>query len=174
MNERDDKPMARDDKVTHKAATGAGAVIGGAAGGVAGGTAAGAAIGGLTGPVGAAIGAVAGAVVGAVAGKGVAKAVDPAAEDKYWRENYSSRDYATGGSYDDYGPAYLYGVDAYARQPDRHFDEVEPDLSRDWERSRGNSTLGWDRARHASRDAWHRVSNAAERAIPGDSDRDGR
>ena len=30
------------------------------------------------------------------------------------------------------------------------------------------------RAKHASRDAWDRLSNAVERAVPGDSDRDGR
>ena len=159
---------------THPVATGTGAVVGGAAGGIAGGAAAGAAVGGMTGPVGAAVGAVAGAVVGALAGKGIAKAVDPAAEDQYWRENYSSRPYVSGGSYNDYGPAYRYGVDAYTRYPNRSFDDVESDLSRDWSTNRGGSSLEWERAKHASRDAWHRVSNAAERAIPGDSDRDGR
>lgn len=175
MKDRSDKPVAKDKTGTHKAATGAGAVVGGAAGGVAGGAAAGAAVGGMTGPVGAAVGAAAGAVAGAVAGKGIAKAVDPGAEDRYWRDNYSSRPYiASGSTYDDYGPAYRYGVDAYSRNPERRFDELEPDLGRDWDRSRGRSSLEWDRARHASRDAWDRVSNAAERAIPGDSDRDGR
>lgn len=175
MNDRNDRPVAKDEKGTHKAATGAGAVVGGAAGGVAGGAAAGAAVGGMTGPVGAAVGALAGAVVGAVAGKGIAKAVDPKAEDQYWRDNYANRAYVTGGStYDDYGPAYRYGVDAYQRYPDRRFDDVEPHLQRDWGTSRGSSKLEWDHARHASRDAWDRVSNAAERAIPGDSDRDGR
>jgi hypothetical protein len=128
----------------------------------------------MTGPVGAAVGAVAGAVVGALAGKGIANAVDPAVEDQYWRENYSSRPYVSGASYDDYGPAYRYGVDAYTRYPNRSFDDVESDLGRDWSTYRGNSSLEWERAKHASRDAWHRVSNAAERAIPGDSDRDGR
>jgi len=34
--------------------------------------------------------------------------------------------------------------------------------------------LGWDQGRHATRDAYERVSNTIERAIPGDSDRDGR
>ncbi|WP_298232171.1 hypothetical protein [uncultured Azohydromonas sp.] len=159
---------------SHPVATGTGAVVGGAAGGIAGGAAAGAAVGGMTGPVGAAVGAVAGAVVGALAGKGIANAVDPAVEDQYWRDNYSSRPYVSGGSYDDYGPAYRYGVDAYTRYPNRSFDDVESDLGRDWNTQRGSSSLEWERAKHASRDAWHRVSNAAERAIPGDSDRDGR
>jgi hypothetical protein len=149
-----------------------GAVAGGVVGGVAGGATTGALAGGVTGPVGAAIGAAAGAVVGALAGK--AKA-DPVVEDSYWRDNYSSRPYvSSGATYDDYGPAYRHGVDAYARYPDRHFDEIESDLGRDWSTSRGTSSLEWERAKHASRDAWTRVKDAAERAMPGDSDRDGR
>ena len=144
-----------------------GAVAGGVVGGVAGGAAAGAAAGGMTGPVGAAVGAAVGAVVGAVAGR---RKADPAVEEAYWRDNYSTRPYVAGGSYDDYGPAYRYGADAYSRYPDRSFDEVEPELGRGWTGARGSSSLEWERAKHASRDAWHRV----ERAIPGDADGDGR
>ena len=121
------------------------------------------------------MGAVAGAVVGALAGKGVAKAVDPEKEDLYWRDNYSSRPYIrSGSSYDDYAPAYRYGVDSYSRHPDRSFDEMEPELGRDWHSTRGSSKLEWEHAKHASRDAWHRLSDGVERAVPGDSDRDGK
>ena len=155
-----------------KSTTGTGAVMGGVAGGVAGGAAAGAAVGGLSGPVGAVVGAAVGAVVGAVAGKSLK--TDPMAEDAYWRENYATRPYVDGAGYDEFGPAYAYGVHAYSRHPDRSFDELESDLGRDWSTIRGRSTLGWDRARHASRDAWQRLSDSVERAIPGDSDRDGR
>ena len=35
-------------------------------------------------------------------------------------------------------------------------------------------SLEWEHARPAARDAWDRVSNATERVIPGDSDKDGR
>lgn len=157
-----------DDK--NRAATGA--VVGGVVGGVATGAATGAAVGGVTGPVGAAIGAAVGAAVGAIAGKAIK--VDPAAEDAHWRENYATRPYATGASYDDLGPAYAYGVNSYGKHPGRSFDDVEGDLGRDWETARGRSSLGWDRAKHASRDAWQRVSDSVERAGPGDSDRDGR
>lgn len=149
-----------------------GAVVGGVTGGVAGGAAAGAAVGGMTGPVGAAVGAAIGAAAGALAGKGMK--ADPATEDAYWRDNFSSRPYAAGRSYDDYGPAYSYGVNAHSRYPGRSFDEIEPELGRDWGSTRGRSSLDWDNARHASRDAWQRVSDSVERAIPGDSDRDGR
>lgn len=154
-------------------ATGVGAAVGGVAGGVAGGAAAGAAVGGMTGPVGAAVGAAVGAVAGALAGRGMA--ADPAVEDAYWRDNYASRPYVDSGSnYDDYAPAYRYGVDAYSRHPGRSFDDVESDLGRDWGTARGRSSLEWERAKHATRDAWQRLSDNVERAIPGDSDRDGR
>lgn len=152
---------------SHPVGTGVGAVLGGAA--------AGAATGTVAGPVGTVVGAAVGAVVGGLAGKAIAEGIDPTVEDAYWRDNYTSRDYvAPGASYDDYGPAYGYGVSEYGRYPGRRFDDVEADLERGWDVRRGSSTLGWDRARHATRDAWQRVSNAVERAVPGDSDRDGR
>ena len=55
------------------------------------------------------------------------------------------------------------------------FDEVENDLRRDWDESHrgsGASSAGgtWDRVRDSVRRAWHK----AERAMPGDADRDGR
>jgi len=174
MVERNDTRLPGDKDGSAPAATGVGAVVGGAAGGVAGGMAAGAAIGGMTGPVGAAVGAAVGAVAGALAGRSIAKA-DPVAEDAYWRDNYAGRPYVESGStYDDYAPAYRYGVDAYSRNPDRRFDDLEPELSRDWGTARGGSSLEWERAKHASRDAWQRLSDTVERAVPGDSDRDGR
>lgn len=161
------------DKSEKKAVgTGIGTVGGAVAGGVAGGATAGALAGGVTGPVGAAIGAAVGAVAGAVMGR---KTADPAAEDSYWRENHTSRPYAQKDmGFDHYQPAYRAGVESYNRNPSRSFDDVEPELGRDWSRARGNSKLEWEHARPAARDAWERVSNAAERAIPGDSDKDGR
>jgi hypothetical protein len=65
-------------------------------------------------------------------------------------------------------------VESYNRNPDRRFEDVEPEIERDWGRARGNSSLEWEHARPAARDAWDRVSNATERMIPGDSDKDGR
>ena len=162
----------KDDTKKKGAGTGAGAVAGAAVGGVAAGATTGALAGGVTGPVGAAIGAVTGAVVGALMGKDKA---DPLAEDVFWRDNFSSRPYVDkSASYDDYGPAYRHGVEAHTRYPDRHFDEIESDLGRDWSSSRGNSSLEWERAKHASRDGWSRVKDTVERAVPGDSDRDGK
>ncbi len=148
--------------------------VGTGVGAVAGGIAAGAAVGTVAGPVGTAIGAAVGAIAGGLAGHGVAELVDPTAEEAYWRENYSSRPYVAGESYDDFGPAYRYGVSSYTMYPDRTFDDVESDLNRDWDGARGTSTLEWDRAKLAARDSWQRVSDSVERAVPGDSDRDGK
>ena len=149
--------------------------VGTGVGAVAGGMAAGAAFGTVAGPVGTAVGAAVGAVVGGLAGKGVAETIDPTREDAFWRENYDRRPYASGSSFDDYGPAYAYGVGSYSRFGDRgSFDQVESDLSRGWNTARGKSNLTWDRARHATRDAWNRLSDGVERAIPRDSDLDGK
>lgn len=166
--------LDRTDGTARPVATGVGAVVGGAAGGIAGGAAAGAALGGMTGPVGAAVGAVVGAVAGAMAGRGIANAGDPVAEESYWRDNHANRPYGGGTDFEEYRPAYGYGVDAHTRYPNRTFDDVEPELGRDWNNQRGSSGLDWNRAKHASRDAWQRVSDAVERATPGDSDRDGK
>ena len=137
----------------HPVGTGIGAALGGAA--------AGAATGTVVGPVGTVIGAAVGAIAGGLAGKGIAEAIDPTREDAYWRENYSSRPYVSKGSkYEDYGPAYLYGVDAFSKNPNRKFDDVQADLGRDWNAARGASSLDWDRARSASRDAWDRLGRS--------------
>jgi hypothetical protein len=178
-----DKPRAREDSRvpadrtrdegpgvlgTHPVGT----VVGGAAGAVA----AGAAVGSVAGPGGAVVGAAIGAAAGGMTGKLVADLVDPQMEDEFWRKNWSDRKYIDGGfTYDqDWGPAYRYGVDSYTRYPGRSYEDVEPDLAAGWGEYRGSSRLDWDRARHASRDAWDRLGKSAERAVPGDSDRDGR
>ena len=151
----------------HPVGTGLGAAAGGAAAGAAAGT--------VAGPVGTVVGAAVGAVVGGLAGKGIAEKIDPTIEDAYWRENFRSRPYfKTDSTYDDYGPAYTYGVDNYARYYGKTFDQVEPELARDWQRAKGKSRLTWDHAREATRDSWQRLSDTVERAAPGDSDHDGK
>ena len=136
---------------SHPVGTGVGALAGGAA--------AGAAVGTVAGPVGTLVGAAVGVVLGGLAGKGVAEAIDPTREDAYWRDNFSTRPYVEQGSrFEDYGPAYGLGVDAVSRYPGRSFDEVEPEMSQQWARSAGTSTLRWDNARNAARDAWNRVN----------------
>jgi hypothetical protein len=172
MKETTTRSDANRDPITdapgsHPVGTGVGALVGGAAAGAAAGT--------VAGPVGTVVGAALGAVAGGLAGKGIAESIDPTREDAYWRDNYTSRPYVeVGSSYDDFGPAYAYGVNSYSTYAGRDWDDVEPELSGRWNVMRGNSSLGWDRAKHATRDAWNRVSDSVERAVPGDSDRDGK
>lgn len=102
MNESSDANISRTEGMSHDedenrpAITGASALVGGLAGGVVGAAAAGAAVGGLTGPVGAGIGAVVGIVAGAMSGRSIGNSIDPAAENDYWSENYSTLPYANG------------------------------------------------------------------------------
>ncbi|HEX5754995.1 MAG TPA: hypothetical protein VFY12_01405 [Arenimonas sp.] len=134
----------------HPVGTGLGALAGGAA--------TGAAVGTVAGPVGTLVGAAVGVVVGGLAGKGIAEAIDPTQEDAYWRSNYSDRPYVTqGSSYDDYGPAYAFGVDAVNRYPGRTFEEAEAEMSQRWTDDSGTSSLRWDNAKEAARDSWNRV-----------------
>jgi hypothetical protein len=151
--------------------------VGTGIGAAAGGVAAGAAVGSVAGPVGTVIGAAVGALAGGLVGKGIAEQIDPSVEDAYWRDNFLERDYIDDpgeARYDDYGPAYRYGVDAYGRNAGRDYDDVEPELAAGWDKARGTSRLHWDDAKHATRDAWHRLKDGTERAIPGDADGDGR
>lgn len=146
----------------HPVGTGIGATGGGAAG-----AAIGTAVGG---PVGAAVGLAAGAIVGGLAGKGAGEAVNPTVEDTYWREQHAREPYYDRNySYEDYGPAYSTGYMGYSQYgvAGKTYEQAEPDLRRDWERSRGKSRLDWERAKYPSRAAWERahrgtVGNPAE------------
>ncbi len=133
--------------------------IGAAAAGVIG-----TAVGAIGGPIGAVAGAAVGSFIGGLIGKSAAEAANPTVNDDFWRENYASRPYAKADyTYEDYQPAYRTGYEGYSRYSVRSgsFDEVEPDLRRDYESNSGNSRLRWDDARDASRDAWERVDQSA-------------
>lgn len=137
--------------------------VGTGLGAAAGGMAAGAAVGTVAGPVGTAIGAAVGAVVGGLMGKGVAEGIDPTVEDAYWRKNYTNRPYVRrDASYDDFGPAFAYGVSSYTGNVGRSFEDVEGGMSKGWETARGSSRLSWSEAKVATRDAWDRVSGTVE------------
>ena len=96
------------------------------------------------------------------------KATDDRFRTHYPTTNYHDKTY----DYDrDYAPAYRYGTFSRQRYADRGWDNnLENDLSRDWDRFKGGSRLTWDKAKLAAKDAWHGV----ERAMPGDADKDGR
>ena len=150
-----------DIKQDHSIGEGAGAVTGAVAG---------AAIGSVAGPVGTVIGSVAGGVVGAKAGDGIAEAINPTDYTRHFESSFRERPYyATGRDWNDYQPAYQYGYDTYSAYRGQRFDDVEEQLQRDWDTTRGSSRLAWGEAREAVRDGWHHI----ERAVPGDLDRDG-
>lgn len=157
-------PNSNPDPITgapgsHPVGTGLGAAAGGAVAGAIAGT--------VVGPVGTIIGAAAGAIVGGLAGHGVAEMIDPTVEETYWRDNYSSRPYVKEGRpFDDYRPAYNYGVKSYAENADMTFDQAEPELMLGWDDVRGDSDIPWETAREASRDSWTRASQRYPRAMP--------
>lgn len=76
----------------------------------------------------------------------------------YWREQYQYEPYvAKNEKYDDYAPAYRTGYEGRSQHAGQRFEEVEADLRRDWENTRGSSKLGWDKASQACRAAWDRA-----------------
>ena len=173
MKETTTRTDANRDPITdaagsHPVGTGLGALAGGAAAGAAAGT--------VAGPVGTLVGAAIGAVAGGLAGKGIAEAIDPTAEDAYWRDNYTSRPYVTAGlELRRLRPGLrVRGQLATAATPDATGTTSSPNCRAAGTTTRGRSSLDWDRAKHATRDAWDRVSDTVERAVPGDSDRDGK
>jgi hypothetical protein len=80
-------------------------------------------------------------------------------EDRYWRERYRERPYASADlGYSYYRVAYRYGWDSANRYQGRNWSEVEPELERGWEQARGGSKSTWDEIKAAVRDAWDRVT----------------
>ena len=101
---------------------------------------------------------------------GIARAVNPATEDRYWRGAYVNAPYyQSERAYEDYEPAYRLGYYGWSRYGGA-FDQAEDRLSHEWKAIKGQSRLTWNEAKEATRAAWDRV----ERAIPGDSDHDGK
>jgi uncharacterized protein YcfJ len=151
-----------DIKKDHSIGEGTGAVAGAVTG---------AAVGSMAGPAGTVIGAVVGGAAGAKAGGGVAEAINPTEYNRHFESTYRDTPYYTAGrEWNDYKPAYQYGYDTYGQYRGQRFEDVEPQLARDWDATKANSRLGWNEAKGAVRDGWHHI----ERAMPGDADNDGR
>ena len=80
------------------------------------------------------------------------------AELAYWRDVYSREPYYRPGySFEYYEVAYRVGYQGRGRHQGRTFEEAEPDLRAEYERSRGGSPLTWEESRDAVRAAWHRL-----------------
>lgn len=92
-------------------------------------------------------------------------------ERTHWKQQFEKEPYyESGNTFADYDPAYRVGAEGRSRYAGQQFDQIEPDLKREWEKSKGVARISWDKAKLAARAAWDRV----ERAMPGDADRDGR
>lgn len=151
-----------DVKKDHSIGAGTGAVAGAITG---------AAVGSAAGPIGSVVGAVAGGVIGAKAGDSIAEAVNPTEYTEHFQREYRNTPYySTDKDWNDYEPAYKYGYNTYGQYRGQRFEDVEGNLERDWDTTRGNSRLAWGDARNAVKDGWHHI----ERRMPGDADRDGR
>ncbi len=134
----------------HPLGTGAGAASGGVAG-----AAIGMAVGG---PLGGVIGAVVGAVTGGLAGKGAAEAVNPTAEESYWKETYTHEPYYVNGKpYEYYAAGFRAGWEGRVREDGRTFDEAEPELKANYNRTKTELDPDWLDVGPAARAAWNRV-----------------
>lgn len=176
LPDRDQKrPPEAGKPADHLGGIAGGAFAGGAAGGVAGAAVAGATAGTIAGgPIGTVAGAlagvVAGSVLGGLAGKTLSKRFSPEQELEYWRNEFPRCTYAVSSQYgwDDYWPAYRFGYERFPDRPDCSFEEVEPDLSQQWNDARGNSRLDWSEAREATRDAYERLRRSVRDENPQD------
>ncbi|MBO9880930.1 hypothetical protein [Xanthomonas sp. D-109] len=76
--------------------------------------------------------------------------------DRYYADRFDTADYRdTDSSYDDYRPAYRYGVQARSRYRDRVWDDrLDTDLESGWERAKDRSRLSWAQAKAAVREAF--------------------
>lgn len=140
----------------HVVGTGAAALTGGAAGG---------AIGMLVaGPVGLAVGAAAGGALGAVVGERAAHRSEPDETlGRFEQVFHTMPYYVSGMAWDDYAPAYRYGIATYHRSGGRAFLAAEPALEQGWDAARGASRLLWSEAREAVAHAWRWLDEAAHR-----------
>ena len=140
-----------------------GAAIGAAAGAAAAGALEGAALGTVAGAPGIVAGVAVGAMIGALAGNDIAELIHPDEEEVYWKHNHQTRDYFDSTLvYDSYAPAYRFGIEAYSTYVGRDFNQIEPQLEKQWNKEvhneeRGTSRLRWDTARLAVRDAYDRL-----------------
>jgi uncharacterized protein (TIGR02271 family) len=89
-----------------------------------------------------------------------------ASDDEYYRRDWTSKYASSGGSYDDYAPAYSYGSEMAGsdKYRGRKWDDVESDLRSDWDRrypgdtGAGGST--WERFKAAVRHGWDRMTGS--------------
>jgi stress response protein YsnF len=84
--------------------------------------------------------------------------------DEDYRRDFQTNYAGSGGTYDEYAPAYRYGYDMAndPRYRGRSFDEVESDLRSDYGRRYPNSA--WDRFKNSIRYGWDRMTGKTKSA----------
>lgn len=142
-------------KKDHVLGTGASALGAGAIG---------AAIGAvIAGPPGAAVGAAAGTAIGAIAGHRAAESADPRGDLGHFQDVHHTMPYFIAGmTWDDYAPAYRYGIDRHATANGRSFAESEVELESGWQQHAEGSRLLWSEAREAVAHAWRELDQVRQ------------
>ena len=82
--------------------------------------------------------------------------------DDDYRKHFTTTYGSTGGSYDDYAPAYGFGSDMARDQKysGRKWDEVENDLRTDWSSRYGSNTGStWEKMKDAVKHGWNRMTS---------------
>lgn len=74
-----------------------------------------------------------------------------------FRRDFERRWRGTSATWETYAPVYHYGYDVASdpRYRDRDWDEIEPDVRRNWEREHRDTA--WDDIKDAVREAWNRI-----------------
>ena len=107
---------------------------------------------------GAVAGGAAGAAIGAVLGDRAAESADGRQDLGHFQQLYHTMPYFVDGmEWQDYAPAYRYGLETYRIHGGRPFAEVEAELESGWGRARDTSRLTWAQARSATAHAWREL-----------------
>ncbi|MGE5611955.1 MAG: YsnF/AvaK domain-containing protein [Bacillota bacterium] len=87
---------------------------------------------------------------------------DYAKLDPDFRSEFQRTHGTSGGTYDEYAPAYRYGFNLFNedRYRGKEWSAIEPDVRRDWEQRHPGSS--WDRFKDAIRYSWDRVAHGRE------------
>jgi hypothetical protein len=89
-----------------------------------------------------------------------ANAINLSEEEAYWKEKYKTLAYYNEGrEYDDYALAFHYGWESAAKAENagRKFEEIEPELERNWSSYTGSNKNTWQDFKDAVRDAYDRI-----------------
>ena len=89
------------------------------------------------------------------------EAIEEACCRRFERTYCSEPYYSSGRTWNDYAPAYRYGLRGYGLHGGQRFDEIEDELAHEWEYVRGQSRLTWPEARPAMRAAWRMARQRA-------------